>query len=68
MLNAWDLYEMVREARWDGLVLLGRAFLDAAGAKPWMWGIAALILLTASRKKLMRLARYIGGTAWHHYS
>ena len=54
------LWEQLSHARWNGIVLVWESFLTAAQTNWWMWAVLAFLLITASRKSLIRLLRYIG--------
>lgn len=62
MIDWSQLRDMMWEARWDGLVIIGQALWTNVLTHWWFGPLLLLIIATLSRKAWMRLARYIGTT------
>jgi hypothetical protein len=54
------MWELMRQARWDGFWLAFDAVIAAANERPWIWAVVVLAVLTAGRRTLFRLTRFIG--------
>ena len=56
---------MRADASWDGPLMISNGFLPAA-AHRWMWSILALMVVTATRKAWLKLARFVGEASLRH--
>jgi hypothetical protein len=60
MIDAGELRDLIFQARWDGLILVFQGVATAAAEQPWIAAVIVLVIVTASRKALIRLLRYVG--------
>lgn len=69
MIDASQLLALMRDARWDALVLIWNSVVTAVVANPWLGVLFGLIVVTASRKAWFRLLRYVASTYYgsHHH-
>lgn len=63
MPDAWEMLSMMRQGVWQGVELLLVGIVQAALTYWWVGPILVVLLISAGRKKLLRLARFVGG-AW----
>ncbi|WP_103663352.1 hypothetical protein [Microbacterium sp. CJ77] len=62
MLDYWEMRDLFQQGVWQGLVLLWHALWVNALTYWWFGPLVLAILITAGRRKLVRLVRWIGGT------
>lgn len=60
MIDFDPIRDAMWQARWDGFVLIWQAVWVSVLAHWWLGPVLLLALITAGRRKLLRLARGIG--------
>lgn len=60
MIDFDPIRDTMWQARWDGLVLIWQAIWASVLAHWWFGPVLLVALITAGRRKLLRLARGIG--------
>lgn len=61
MIGVEELLELVRAARWDGLVMFGEALWIAVLANWWVGPILLILVITSSRRALLKMSSQVGG-------
>jgi hypothetical protein len=69
MIDVSQILVLMRDARWDALVLIWNSIVTAVVANPWLGVLLGLIVVRASRKAWFRLLRYVASTYYgsHHH-
>lgn len=62
MIDIDPIRDAMWQARWDGLVLIWQAIWANVLTHWWFGPVTLLVLVTAGRRKLLRLARGVGTT------
>ena len=62
MFDWSQLRDLMWEARWDGIVMLGQALMTNIATHWWFGPLLVVIALSASRRAWLRLIRYVGMT------
>lgn len=62
MIDIDPIRDAMWQARWDGFVLIWQAIWASFLAHWWVGPLLLLALITAGRRKLLRLAREVGTT------
>lgn len=65
-MTAIDLYELLRQAIWDGRWFALVSVWNAALAHPWILILMVGAIMLKGRRTMMRAARWIAATWWHH--
>ncbi len=60
MFDGSSLRDLVWEGRWDGVVMLAQGIWSNVLTHWWFGPLLAVLILTASSKALLRMAKFVG--------